>query len=76
MRGQEHDLMTVRETGGNQFVVLFNADGDDAARHHIAEVFERGLLYSSVASNEEDELILLFKIADGQHGARCLSWLQ
>ena len=33
-------LPSVRR-GADQFVALIDADGDDAARHHIAEIFQR-----------------------------------
>src|SRR5207248_9883924 len=54
VRGQEYDLMSVSQAGGNQLIVLLNPNGDDAARHHIAEVFERRLLHRAIASDEQD----------------------
>ena len=38
VRSQEDDLIAVGEGGTDQFVVLVDADGDDAARHHVGEV--------------------------------------
>src|SRR5512146_2708932 len=56
VRGQEDDLVAVGHAGVHQFVVLINADGDNAARHHVAEVLERRLLDRAIAGGEEDVL--------------------
>ena len=61
--------IAVGDAGLDQFIVLVDADGDDAAGHDIGEVFERGLLDGAVAGGEEDELAFFFKVADGQDGA-------
>ena len=74
--GEEDDLLAVGERGGNEFVALFDVDGDDAARHDVGEVLEFGLLHGAVAGDEEDVLAFLFEIADGEHGADGLAGLE
>ena len=75
-RGEEDGLLAVGEAGGNQVVVFFDGDGDDAARHDVGEVFERSLLHDAVARGEEDELAFFFKIAHRQDGAHIFAGLQ
>src|SRR6185437_9876707 len=76
LRGQEDDLVAVGHAGVHQFVIFINADGDDAARHHVAEVLERGLLDRAVAGGEENVLALFLQVAAFQHGAHALARLQ
>jgi hypothetical protein len=64
VRGEEDNLAAVGDAGGDQFIVLVDADGDDATSHDVAEVLERGLLYRSIASGEEDELAHFFQVAN------------
>ena len=59
MRRQEDDLLAIGEADGDQFVSLLDVDGDDAARHHVGEIFEFGLLHRAVAGGEEDVACLL-----------------
>ena len=66
----------VGDARGDQFVVLVDADGDDAARHDVGEVLERGLLDGALLRGEEDELAFFFKIAHGQNGADVFARLQ
>ena len=60
MRGQEDDLLAVGEAGSNQFVALLDVDGDNAARHHVREVLEFGLLHGAIAGCEEDVFAFFF----------------
>ena len=63
VRGEEDDLFAVGDAGDDELVVLVDADGDDAARHDVREVLQRGLLDRAVARGEEDVLAgLLFKV--------------
>ena len=75
-RGEEDDLVAVSAAGRHQFVFLLDADGDDAARHHVAEVLQRRLLHGAAAGGEEDELALLFQVAHREQGAHALARLQ
>ena len=68
MGGEEDDLLAVGDAGGDQLVVLVDADGDDAARHDVGEVLERGLLDGAVAGGEEDVLGFFFEVADREDG--------
>ena len=61
MRGEEDDLLAVGERSADQFVVFVDADGDDAARHDVGEIFERRLLDRAVARGEEDVACLLLR---------------
>jgi hypothetical protein len=76
MRGQEDDLIAVGAASANQLVIVVDADGNNAARHHIAKVLERSLLDRALAGGEKDELAILFQIAYGQDGAHALPRLQ
>ena len=60
----------------DQFVVLVDADGDDAAGHDVGEVLERRLLDGALLRGEEDELALFFEVAHGQNGADVFAGLQ
>ena len=62
--------------GGDQFVALLDVDGDNAARHHVREVLEFGLLHRAVASGEEDVAAGFLEIAHSEHGAHGLAGLQ
>ena len=66
--GEEDDLIAVGDAGGDELVVLLDVDGDDAARHDVGEVLERGLLDGAVARGEEDVLAFFFEVADGEDG--------
>ena len=66
--GEEDDLLAVGDAGGDELVVLVDADGDDAAGHDVGEVLERGLLDGAVAGGEEDVLGVFFEVADGEDG--------
>ena len=76
MRSQEDDLTAVSQRGADQFVALVNSDGDDAARHHIAEIFQRCLFHGAVASGEENVSSFFFQIAHGEHVAHGFAGLQ
>ena len=76
MRGEEDDLLAVGDAGADEFVVLVDADGDDAARHDVGEVLERRLLDGAVARGEEDELAFFLEIAHGEDGAHAFAGLQ
>ena len=76
VRGQEDDLLAVGQAGGDQFVALFDVDGDNAAARHVREIFQVGLLDRAVARGEENVLAFFFEIADGEHGANRLARLQ
>src|SRR4029077_11886891 len=76
VRGEEDDLLSVREAGRNQFVALLDADGVDAVRAHVAEILELGLLHQAVAGGEENVPAGLFEVANREHGADRLSRLQ
>ena len=54
--------------GGDELVVLVDADGDDAAGHDVGEVLEGGLLDGAVAGGEEDVLVVFVEVADGEDG--------
>ena len=62
--------------GLDQFVVLVDADRNDAAGHDVGEVLERRLLDCALLRGEEDELAFFFKIANGQNGAHIFARLQ
>ncbi len=68
MGGEEDDLLAVGDAGGDELVVLVDADGDDAAGLDVGEVLERGLLDGAVAGGEEDVLALFGEVADGEDG--------
>ena len=68
--------VAVGDARGDQFVVLLDADGDNAARHDVGEVLERRLLHRSLSRGEEDELAFFFEIAHGQDGAHVFARLQ
>ena len=76
MRGEEDDLRAVGDAGGDELVVLVDADGDDAAGHDVGEVLERSFLDGAFLRGEEDELAFFFKIADGQDGADFFAGLE
>ena len=57
MRSDENGLFAGNQFGRDQFVVVRNTHGDDAARGGIVEVFQRGLLDLSVARRHHDENI-------------------
>ena len=60
----------------DQFIVLVDADGDDAAGHDVGEVLERCLLDRAFLRGEEDELAFFFEIAHGENGADVFAGLQ
>jgi hypothetical protein len=68
--------VAVGERGRDQFVALLDVDGDDAALHHVREVFQLGLLHRAVAGGEEDVLAFFFQVAHGEHGAHGFARLQ
>jgi hypothetical protein len=74
--GEEDDLLAVGDAGGDELVVLLDVDGDDAARHHVGEVLQRGLLHRAVASGEENVLVLFGQVADGEDGNDFFAGLQ
>ena len=74
--GEEDDLLAVGDAGGDELVVLVDADGDDAAGHDVGEVLERGLLDGAVAGGEEDVLAVFFEVADGEDGDDLLAGLE
>ena len=76
MRGEEDDLVAVGHARGDELVVLVDADGNDAARHDVREVLERGLLHRAVARGEEHVLGLLFEVLDGENGDDLFAGLQ
>jgi hypothetical protein len=76
VRGEENNLRAIRDTGGDELIFLIDANGDDAARHDVGEVFQRGFLHRSLARCEEDELAFLFEIANGHDRADVLSGLE
>ena len=76
VRGEENDLVAIGERGRDQFVSLFDVDGDNAARHYVREIFHLGLFHRAVVGGEEDVAIFFFQIADGEHGAHGFARLQ
>ena len=66
--GEEDDLLAVGDLGGDELVVLVDADGDDAAGHDVGEVPEGGLFDGAVAGGEEDVLVVFVEVADGEDG--------
>ena len=64
--GEKDDVIAGGDADGDEFVVLVNVDGDDAAGHDVGEVDERGLLDDTVAGGEEDVLALFLEVADGE----------
>src|SRR5581483_6052437 len=76
VRCQEDDLLAIGERRGYQFVAAVDVDGDDAAGHHVAEVFYFRLLYRAVAGGEKDVPVLFLQVADREHGANALARLE
>ena len=60
----------------DQLVIIVDAYGNNAARHHIGKVFQRSLLDGALAGGEEDELAVLFQVAHRQDGADIFALLQ
>ena len=75
MRGEEDDLVAVGAVGSDKLILFVDADGDDAARHDVAEVLERRLLHGAAAGGEEDVLAFFFEISDGQNSTHGLAGL-
>ena len=73
MRRQEDDLAAVGDSHAYQLVIRVDADGDDAARHHVAEVLQRRLLHRALLRREEDELAFFFQIAHRQNSPHRLA---
>jgi len=44
MRSQKNNLASVGDARRHQFIVLVDANGDNTAGHHVAEILERRLL--------------------------------
>src|SRR5208282_297097 len=76
MGGEENDLVAIGQRGRYQFIARFDIDGDDAARHHVREVFHFGLLHRAVVGYKEDVAVFFFQVAYGEHGAHGFSRLQ
>src|SRR5581483_1828576 len=76
VRGEEDDLVAVRNGSGHQLVVFVDADGDNAARHYVGKILERCFLNSTVTGGEEDVLAFLFQIAHLEHGTHGFAGLQ
>src|SRR5581483_1388466 len=76
MRRQEDQLRAVGDARGHKLIVLVDADGDNAAGHHVRKILERRLLYRPLLRGEEDVLALLFEIAHRQNRAHIFARLQ
>src|ERR1700674_3086867 len=76
VRREEYDLVAVSQRGRDQFGALFNVDGDDAALHHVREVFHRSLLHRAIMRGKEYIPALFFQIPHREHGAYRFARLQ
>src|ERR1039458_5375831 len=76
VRSEEDDLVAVGQRGRDQLIALFDIDGDDAARHHVREVFHLGLLHRAIVRDKENVPAFFFQVAHGEHGTHGFSRLQ
>src|SRR5580658_3087212 len=65
--GEEDELRTVGETGGDELIVGVHADG---------EILERSFFDGTFLRGEENEFALFLKIAQGEDGADFLTGLE
>ena len=66
--GAEQDLVVAVGDGhADEAVLGFQADGDDAAFHGVAERLEQGLFHDAQGGGEEQVLAFILKVADRKH---------
>ncbi len=74
--GQKDNLIAVSDAGGHELVAVFNSNGVDAVGTDVHEFAKFRFFHQSVAGGEEDELVLLFEVAHGEHGLYSFTGLQ
>src|SRR5262245_19961950 len=74
--GEEHHLLAVGKLGADQFVPVFEVDGDDAGRARVGELGQRGFFHGAVLGGHEDELVGGFEIARRDESGKLFVFLK